>query len=71
MYRIGHSLRLEENAFSFIPFPVIIGFSQVARSMYPDVLFPKMGRAVCWTGIVVICVGLSAIWMPILGLAAL
>ena len=60
-----------ESAFSFIPVPVIIGFSQVARSMYPDVLFPKMGRAVGWTGIVVICVGLTAIWLPILGLVAL
>ena len=59
------------NAFSFIPIPVIIGFSQVARSIYPDVLYPKMGRAVGWTGIVVICVGLTALWMPILGWAAL
>ncbi len=42
------------NAFSFVPVPVVIGFSQVARSMYPDVLFPKMGRAVAWTGGVVI-----------------
>ncbi len=62
---------LGENAFSFVPVPVLIGFSQVARSMYPDVLFPKMGRAVSWTGIVVVCVGLTALWMPILGCAAL
>ncbi|MEK5040784.1 PDZ domain-containing protein [Sporosarcina sp. FSL K6-3457] len=59
------------NAFSFIPIPVIIGFSQVARSMYPDVLFPKIGRAVGWTGIAVICLGLAAMWQPILGWAAL
>jgi hypothetical protein len=62
---------LGENAFSFIPIPVIIGFSQVARSLYPDVLFPKIGRAVVRTGVVVIIVGLAALWLPILGWAAL
>jgi len=55
------------NAFSFVPVPVIIGFSQVARSLYPDVLFPKIGRAVVWTGTAVIIVGLAALWLPILG----
>ncbi|MFJ7932854.1 PDZ domain-containing protein [Sporosarcina sp. NPDC096371] len=62
---------LGENAFSFIPVPVLIGFSQVARATYPDVLFPKVGRAVWWTGIAVIFVGLTAMWLPILGWAAL
>lgn len=62
---------LGENAFSLIPLPVIIGFSQVARSTLPDFLFPKIGRAVTWLGIVVIIVGISAIWMPVLGWAAL
>ncbi|WP_318615763.1 PDZ domain-containing protein [Sporosarcina sp. YIM B06819] len=59
------------NAFSFLPIPLVIGFSQVARSMYPDVLFPRIGRAVGWTGIIVICVGLTAMWLPILGWTAL
>ncbi|WP_203245978.1 PDZ domain-containing protein [Sporosarcina beigongshangi] len=62
---------LGEKAFSFIPLPVIIGFSQVARSMYSDVLLPKVGRAVGWAGIIVIGIGLTAIWMPILGWVAL
>lgn len=62
---------LGEHAFSLVPIPVLIGFSQVARSMYPDVLLPKMGSAVGWTGIVVVCVGLTALWMPIVGWAAL
>ena len=62
---------LGEHAFSFVPIPVLIGFTQVARSMYPDVLFPKMGRAIGGTGIVVVCVGLTALWLPILGWAAL
>jgi len=62
---------LGETAFSFVPIPVLIGFTQVARSMYPDVLFPKIGRAIGWTGIIVICVGLTALWLPILGWAAL
>ncbi|MER2089471.1 MAG: PDZ domain-containing protein [Sporosarcina sp.] len=59
------------HAFSFVPVPVIIGFTQVARSLYPDVLFPKVGRAVIWTGVSVIIVGFAALWMPILGWASL
>lgn len=62
---------LGESAFSFVPIPVIIGFSQVVRSKYPDVLFPRMGRAIGWTGIAVICIGLTGLWLPILGWAAL
>ncbi|CAM3301424.1 PDZ domain-containing protein [Filibacter tadaridae] len=58
-------------AFSFVPVPLIIGFSQVTRALYPDVLFPKMGRMIIWTGFIVIVVGLCALWMPILGWAAL
>ncbi|MEK3935425.1 PDZ domain-containing protein [Sporosarcina sp. FSL W7-1349] len=58
---------LGERAFSFIPVPVVIGFSQVARSVFPDALFPKMGQAVSWTGFAVVLIGISAIWMPILG----
>nr|WP_255551626.1 PDZ domain-containing protein [Sporosarcina sp. E16_8] len=60
-----------ESAFSFVPVPVLIGFSQVARSLYPDVLFPKIGRAVVWTGGTVVVVGIAALWLPILGWVAL
>ena len=28
-------------AFSFLPVPIVIGFSQIARASYPDVLFPE------------------------------
>lgn len=62
---------LGERAFSFIPVPVIIGFSQVARSLYPNVLFPKIGHAVARTGGAVVIVGLAALWLPILGWVAL
>ncbi len=62
---------LGQNSFSFIPIPVVIGFSQVVRSSFPDVLFPKIGRSVVWTGVVVIVVGLTAMWLPILGWVAL
>ena len=57
--------------FSFLPVPLIIGFSQVARSSFPDVLFPRIGRSVIWTGVVVMLIGISAIWMPIMGWTAL
>ena len=62
---------LGENLFTFVPVPVLIGFSQVARSVYADELFPKIGRAVTFVGVVVLCVGIGAIWLPILGWTAL
>lgn len=62
---------LGEAAFTFVPVPLIIGFSQVARSSFPDVLFPKIGRAIMFTGVVVIAAGIAAMWMPILGVTAL
>jgi F0F1-type ATP synthase assembly protein I len=58
-------------AFSFLPVPIIIGFSQIARASFPDELFPKVGRAVTIIGTVVVVVGAFAWWMPILGWAAL
>ncbi|WP_153732015.1 PDZ domain-containing protein [Sporosarcina obsidiansis] len=57
--------------FSFIPIPLIIGFSQMARATFPDVLFPRIGTAVAWLGLSVATVGVAAFWMPILGWAAL
>lgn len=60
-----------EQAFSFVPVPLIIGFSQAMRSTYPDVLFPKVGRGVVIIGAVVLAIGIGSIWMPILGLVAL
>ena len=54
-----------------MPFPLVIGFSQIARASYPEDLFPKIGWAVSFTGLAVIAVGISVIWMPILGFAAL
>ncbi|MDV6376935.1 PDZ domain-containing protein [Sporosarcina sp. GW1-11] len=43
----------------------------MVRSTFPDVLFPKMGKAITWLGIVVTAVGIGAIWMPVLGWTAL
>ncbi|MCG7344400.1 PDZ domain-containing protein [Sporosarcina sp. ACRSL] len=62
---------LGATAFSFIPVPLVIGFSQIARASFPDVLFPKIGQAVIFLGAVVTFVGAFAWWMPILGWAAL
>lgn len=59
------------SAFSFLPVPIIIGFSQVARASFPDVLFPKIGQAITIIGVVVVVVGAFAWWIPILGWAAL
>ncbi|MGN7387087.1 PDZ domain-containing protein [Sporosarcina sp. SAFN-015] len=64
-------LTIGSASFSFLPVPIIIGFSQVARASFPDVLFPKVGQAVTVIGAVVVLVGAFAWWMPILGWAAL
>ncbi len=58
-------------AFSFLPVPIVIGFSQIARASYPDVLFPKIGQAVSTIGVIVVVIGAFAWWLPILGWAAL
>ncbi|MHA6258415.1 PDZ domain-containing protein [Sporosarcina sp. CAU 1771] len=62
---------LGESMFTFVPVPLIIGFSQIARSVYAENLFPKIGRAIALVGVVVIGVGFSAMWMPVLGWTAL
>ncbi len=60
-----------EQAFTFVPIPLIIGFSQVLRSTYAEVLFPKIGRGIAYTGLVVLALAVGAIWMPLLGVVAL
>lgn len=64
-------LTFDENAFTFIPIPIMIGFSQIAQSRFPEELCQQMGRAIIFTGISVCIVGIAALWMPILGVAAL
>ncbi|GEN82954.1 cell division topological determinant MinJ [Sporosarcina luteola] len=64
-------LTLGATTFSFLPVPIIIGFSQIARASFPDVLFPKIGQAVITIGAIVVVIGAFAWWMPILGWAAL
>ncbi len=58
-------------SFSFVPVPVVIAFSQIARSHFPDELFPKIGRSVCWLGAVVVLFGLGGLYLPIIGWSAL
>lgn len=62
---------LGATSFSLIPVPIVIGFSQVARTSFADELMPKYGRAVAVVGSTVALVGLCALWMPVLGWAAL
>ncbi|MBB4824494.1 hypothetical protein HNO89_001716 [Sporosarcina luteola] len=64
-------LSLGAATFSFVPVPVIIGFSQIVRTSFPEIVFPKMGRAILAIGVVVVAIGIGAIWMPVLGWAAL
>lgn len=60
-----------EASFSFVIVPVVIGFSQMARGSFPSDLMPKIGQAVVVLGAAVVVVGLSGLWMPILGWTAL
>ena len=62
---------LGQSAFTFIPVPLIIGFSQVIRSSYPNIIFPKIGSGVIAIGTVVVALGVSSIWLPILGVVAI
>ncbi|MDN4606840.1 PDZ domain-containing protein [Sporosarcina highlanderae] len=64
-------LTLGAVTFSFLPVPIVIGFSQIARASFPDVLFPKIGQAVTVLGSIVVVVGVTAWWLPVMGWAAL
>ncbi|GKV67551.1 membrane protein [Sporosarcina sp. NCCP-2716] len=58
-------------SFSFVPVPVVIGFSQIARKQYPDELFPKIGRSVSWLGALVVLIGLGGLYLPVISWSAL
>lgn len=58
-------------SFSFVPVPVLIGFSQIARKRFPDQIFPKLGVQVIWTGVAVAALGLGALYEPMIGWGAL
>ncbi|WJY26072.1 PDZ domain-containing protein [Sporosarcina trichiuri] len=62
---------LGSDSFSLVPVPVAIGFSQIARRQFPDVLLPKIGRSVIWTGIAVTAIGLGGLYEPVIAWAAL
>ena len=60
-----------KEAFTFIPIPLLVGFSQVARATNVQILLPKVGRDIAVLGIFVLAIAVGAIWLPILGIAAL
>ncbi|MDW0111448.1 PDZ domain-containing protein [Sporosarcina aquimarina] len=62
---------LGAESFSFVPVPVVIGFSQIARKHFPDEILPKLGLSVIRTGIVVLVIGLGGLYEPYIGWAAL
>lgn len=64
-FTLGHA------SFGFMPLPVVIGFSQMARADFPDRLFPKIGQSIVWLGIVVVATAIGGIWLPMLGWVAL
>lgn len=58
-------ITLGSTEFTFLIVPLIIGFSQVIRTRYPDELLPQMGRAIMVIGFVITAAGVAALWMPI------
>lgn len=50
--------------FSFILFPIVIGFQQKARSSLPIQLFPRLGKVVVMVGFMTICLSIIAFWIP-------
>ncbi|WOV85049.1 PDZ domain-containing protein [Sporosarcina jeotgali] len=62
---------LGAESFSFVPVPVLIGFSQIARKRFPDELFPKFGVLVIWTGVAVTVLAFGALYEPMIGWGAL
>ena len=57
--------------FTLVPVPIVIGFSQVIRSTYPDILLPKLGRSVIFIGVIMLVIGIGGFWLPVLGVTAL
>ena len=57
--------------FSFICFPIIIGFQKMARHTLPIYLYPKMGRSVRILGELVLIGGIISYFAPIIGIVIL
>lgn len=51
-------------SFSFILFPIVIGFQQKARSSLPIQLFPRLGKAVSMVGLMTVFLSIIAVWVP-------
>ena len=52
-----------EEAFSFVLFPFVIGFQQMARQTLPTYFYPKLAKSVTWLGVVVMLGGIAAYFM--------
>jgi hypothetical protein len=58
---------LGDNHFSFVLFPVVIGFSKLLRKELPVVQLPKIGRSVILLGQLILIGGLASFLAPIIG----
>lgn len=56
--------------FSLVLFPVVFGFQQRARKELPVTFYPKLGATIQLLGVLVLIEALIAIFLPIVGLAA-
>ena len=64
-FSLGHT------QFSFLLFPMIIGFQHVTRETLPQYMYPQLGKRVIWLGEVVFAIGLATLFLPELGIIGL
>ncbi|MEG0471896.1 MAG: PDZ domain-containing protein [Solibacillus sp.] len=62
---------LGQEQFSLVLFPFVIGFQQLVRKKMPLYVYPELGRSIIFTGQLLLLVGFTAYFFPILGAIAL
>ncbi|MEG0439457.1 MAG: PDZ domain-containing protein [Solibacillus sp.] len=62
---------LGQEQFSLVLFPFVIGFQQLVRKVMPKYVYPELGRSIIFIGELLLLVGFTAYFFPILGAIAL
>ncbi|MET3575637.1 PDZ domain-containing protein [Bhargavaea ullalensis] len=55
-------ITLGESSFALVFIPVVIGFRQTAKHRMPESLYPGLGKAVLWTGILASAASFLSFW---------
>ncbi|GLC87768.1 PDZ domain-containing protein [Lysinibacillus piscis] len=62
---------LGEHRFAFVFFPIVIGFTKLARRELPTIVFAKLGKSVLTLGLLIVLGGLIAFFEPLVGFLTL